>query len=41
MHAVLTNFAKPMQNVKMTSETVYIQLHWPPFATALLNTRIC
>jgi len=41
MHAVSTNFAKPTPNVKMTSQTAYIQIHWPPHATPLLNTRIC
>jgi len=27
MHAVLTNFDKPTANVKMTSQTAYIQFH--------------
>jgi len=46
MHAVSTNFAKSTPNVKkwrhiVKSQTSYIQLHWPPYATPLLNTRIC
>jgi len=41
LHAVSTILARPTRNVKMTLQTAYIPLHWPPYDTPLLNTRIC